>query len=575
MNTSNNRWYSFFFFEKATKFLVLIAICLVFSSYLGAKTPFLIANLSKTYHDTNVFILALWAIFYNFLFVYINRVAYQLLVNKYVRMLIQYARSSTYTKWLYSHEIHSDKYPQGEIISRIMSDTEAIRELVTSGAFGIFIDLSFVISCLFGFIKLHRFSGVFISLTEVVATFLLFFGSSLMRNMFMELRNSQAKVNRVTSNVLGGFKQIYYTRHDDYALKKSIDSFDDFLANQHKVNSMDAFYYAIAESMYPILLSLVVFIFPYSGITEGALIFAIVDLIQRSINPIKEISGKIANIQRARTGIDRITNFLEDIHIERKNLKKDHALTFKEFKVDIPHFEYKTNNMNSEREKFFLSDIKFNGQIGDLIGIVGLSGCGKSTLLNILSGNLKLDSGEVIIKCDQREISLSDLEAYQHEVSLVSQESHIFSASFQFNITMSLTDDPDFDLKFDEFKKQIPYLEKWGIKGKDHIDPSKLSLGQRQLIAGVRALYLNKNIVFFDEISSALDPVLELSLRKTVLLIQKNSLTIIVAHRIETIMEANKILVMEKGRIINSGIHKELINSSEVYQKFIEELSHS
>ena len=102
-----------------------------------------------------------------------------------------------------------------------------------------------------------------------------------------------------------------------------------------------------------------------------------------------------------------------------------------------------------------------------------------------------------------------------------------------------------------------------------------LSLGQRQLLAGVRACYLKKNVVFFDEISSALDSELELALRECILLIQEVSLTIIVAHRVETIVNAHKILVMEKGRLLHSGKHHELLKESNVYQEFIRQLSHS
>jgi ATP-binding cassette subfamily B protein len=107
------------------------------------------------------------------------------------------------------------------------------------------------------------------------------------------------------------------------------------------------------------------------------------------------------------------------------------------------------------------------------------------------------------------------------------------------------------------------------------IKPNELSLGQRQLLAGVRACFLKKNVVFIDEISSALDSDLELALRKCILLIQEHSLTIIVAHRIETIIHANSILVMERGEILASGKHQELLKSSPVYQQFIQELSHS
>lgn len=569
--------------------VVLLAVCLSISAYLGVLTPRLISDLSRHYDNDVLFHSAVVALLINFLSVYTNRVIYQLAVNKYVRMLVQYARTETYGRWLSSHELDSDKYPQGEILSRVMSDTESIRDLVTSGSFGIFIDLCFVVSCLIGFITLQKFTGLFIAGVEILATVLLIWGSQLMRDMFMRLRNAQAQVNRVTANVLGGFNQIYYTRHEDYASKKSVVAFEDFLVKQNQVNTMDALYYASAESLYPILLALVIFIFPYSHLTEVALIFAIVDLIQRSINPIKEISGKIANIQRAFTGIDRIQHFLNDIpHVPYSpydlELRRN---VFRKMNVNIPHYEYprrggaksSEGDERTEREKFSLDGIAFDGHPGELIGIVGLSGSGKSTLLNILAGNILAPSADVTLAMGEAgesyELHLKDLEEYRREVSIVSQDSHIFSESLMFNITLKREAPADFKESWAFLCENIPYLKTWGLKPDDMVEPAKLSLGQRQLLAGVRACYIKKNIVFFDEISSALDSELEFALRRLVLLIQKFSLTIIVAHRVETIVTADKILVMDNGRVIDSGTHDILIKRSKVYQEFIRELSHS
>lgn len=587
MNTSKSKWSDLFFFKGSGTMVTLLTLCLAISSYLGAMTPGLISNLSRNYDQPQLFHSAIIALLINFLAVYANRVVYQLGVNKYVRMLVQYARTETYGRWLSSHELDSEKYPQGEILSRIMSDTESIRDLISSGSFGIFIDLCFVVSCLIGFISLQKFTGFFIAGAEVMATILLIWGSQLMRDMFMRLRNSQAQVNRVTANVLGGFKQIYYTRHEQYASKKSEVAFEDFLHKQNTVNTMDAAYYAVAESLYPILLAFVIFIFPYSHLTEMALIFAIVDLIQRSISPIKEISGKIANIQRAATGIERIQNFLNEIPHRITVTMKDNleVIPFQKMKVKIEHFEYPKKKGASkeseelERSSFSLDDIHFEGLPGELIGIVGLSGSGKSTLLNILAGNILAPDADVSLlmgtKNESYELHLRDLDEYRREVSIVSQESHIFSETLMFNITLKRIEPEDFKDNWNFLLENIPYLKTWGLSPEDIVIPSSLSLGQRQLLAGVRACYIKKNIVFFDEISSALDSDLEYALRKLILLIQKFSLTIIVAHRVETIINADKILVMDKGRVIDSGKHFELLLQSPVYQDFIHELSHS
>lgn len=590
MNISENKWFKFFVFKGSRLILALVLLCLVISAVLGSITPRLVTNLASTYSDEIAFKGSLLALFFNFISVYINRVVYQLAVNKYVRMLIQFARTETYGRWLSSHELDTEKYPQGEVLSRIMSDTEAIRDLIASGSFAIFIDLSFVVSCLIGFITIEKFTGFFIAGTEVIATILLIWGSQLMRDQFMKLRNAQARVNRVTANVLGGFHQMFYTRHDSYASVKSAEAFEDFLEKQHRVNTMDATYYALAESLYPVLLALVIFVFPYSGLTEAALIFAIVDLIQRSINPIKEISGKIANIQRAATGIDRIQHFLSDIpersRIDEMNMPGEvPQVRLKEFNVNIAYFEFpkKKNTEVSGGQHFSLQKIEFQGLPGQLIGIVGLSGSGKSTLLNILAGNILAPQAQVELRMQgiqgEYTLALKNLDEYRREISIVSQESHIFTESLLFNITLkrdcSDAEIAHFEKEWERLQNDIPYLKTMGLNTHERINPGKLSLGQKQLLAGVRACYLKKNVVFFDEISSALDSELELALRECILLIQEVSLTIIVAHRVETIINADQILVMNKGRLVGSGKHADLISTSSVYQEFIRELSHS
>src|SRR5690606_37156896 len=125
---------------------------------------------------------------------------------------------------------------------------------------------------------------------------------------------------------------------------------------------------------------------------------------------------------------------------------------------------------------------------------------------------------------------------------------------------------------WEDIKVKIPYIKRWELTAETVINPKELSLGQKQLLSALRSCYLNKPIVLFDEVSSGLDSDLEYALRQVVLLIQKQSLTIIVAHRIETIIDANQILVMQKGRLLETGNHAELMQKSAVYQEFISQL---
>lgn len=587
MTTSKVRWSELFLFAQAKFLLPLILVCLLISAALGSYVPSMVAAISENYKNDELYFDSMMALLGIFVGVYINRVFYQLAVNKYVKLLIQRVRSFCYERWILkydvqtSHSSKSEQFPQGEVLARIMSDTEAVRELITSGTFGIFIDLFFVISCLVGFITMNSTSGVIIAVAEFVAAALLIWGSKYMRRIFLSVRRSAAQVSRTMANMVGGLRETYYTRHENYASKKGEVVFEDFLHKQLLSNVWDASYYSLAESLYPLFLLLVVVIFPYSQITEAAVILAIVDLIQRSIRPIKDVASKIANVQRAATGFFRIKEFLAHLSEGQSSVRyqKLRLIEFNRLSVNIEHFSYPTG-LNGEAEKqssFSLDDLQFEARRGELVGIVGLSGCGKSTVLNIIAANIIptqasicLEHGDETLEFPGR--SGEDIIRYREQVGIVSQDSHIFSESLAFNICLCPETPDDFSEFWSWLCEQIPYLKVWGHGPESKLDQNDLSVGQKQLLAAVRSCYLKKTIVLFDEIASGLDSELELALRKVILLVQRHSLTFIVAHRLETIVQADKIIVLDQGRLVAQGTHSQLIDESLSYREFISEV---
>jgi ABC-type multidrug transport system fused ATPase/permease subunit len=587
MSTLKTKWSKFFFFPGGKKFLFVVGICLLVSSFLGAMTPLKMRELAANYENKDLYYSSLWNLFAIFMGVYLNRVFYQLGLNKYMQLLMQNTRSICYEKWLHAYDIktkddsRNERYPQGEVISRIMNDTESLRELMTSGTFGIFIDIFFVISSLSAFISLNKTSGVAIAIAEVFSALLLVWGSRYMRKIFMEVRKSRADMSRLLSNMVGGIKETFYTRHENYASKRGSIVFQDFLKKMLTANVWDAGYYSTAESLYPLMLAFVVFLFPYSNITEAAIIFAIVDLIQRSIGPVKDVAAKIANIQRAYTGLVRIDEFLSDLGKDMSSANHKHLglLELSEVVINVENFEYPRKG--EEETKFALTDISFSARPGELVGIVGLSGCGKSTLLNIMAANIFPHAGEVSllakngVKLSFPGSSVADTIHYREQVGIVSQDSHIFSDSVAFNICMKREIPEEFYKFWKMVEEKIPYILTWGIKPDEVLNQRSLSLGQKQLLAAIRSCFLKKPVVLFDEISSGLDGELELALREMVRLIQINSLTFIVAHRLETITHADKIIVLDDGRVADSGTHDELMPRCDVYAQFLAELSHS
>lgn len=565
--------------------LGLMAFAIIGSSILGFYTPKIIENLYQSFSADNTFDRAIFFLIVLFVGEYFFTLIYQLVTNKYVAELIIWLRTKNFGLWLYALENHGAKetkkkgeeYSLGEVISRLMNDTGAVIEMVASGGFKIFVDIVYIVSCLIGFVLLNTTSGVFLIILEVSACILLLIGSKKMMTVYMEVRKSTGVLSRVLADLAKGFPFTYFHPHQNYASKRGEDSFEDFLRKQLKANVWDASYFSIAESLFPIILAFLVLIFPYSQIVEMAVLAAIIDLIQRSITPIKEITGKISSIQRARTGIERLEEFSFDLGKMpvTKEGKKTNFAEISMFELNLPAFTYPTRG---NEEPFSLLDINITAKTGDLIGLVGQSGCGKSTLLKILSTDIMAESAQIKMegsgqKLDFQGGDLGSLLQYKHQVGIVSQDSHVFTDTLEFNISMGQKSTDEFGAFWNKVKEDIPYLKTWGIGPESIIKPKELSLGQKQLLSALRSCFLAKPIVLFDEISSGLDSELEESLRKLVLFVQRHSLTFIVAHRIETIINATQILVMENGKIISRGNHNSLQTESDTYKEFISQLN--
>jgi len=481
-------------------------------------------------------------------FEYLNRFVFQICTHLYIRSLLNHVRVQSFSLWLKApfrkrRGKKHDEYPMGEVLTQIMSDTDAIKEMVTSGSFGIFIDIIFVISCLISFLRLNSQTGLGLFIAEVLACILLVKGSRAMAGIFMDVRKIQGMMARVVTDLTSGLRELFFTPHKNYALKKGDDIFEKFLRTQLRANVWDASYYSAAESLYPILIALVMIMVPHSEITEVAILAALIDLIQRSITPIKEIASKISVITRGKTGVDRIHQFNESFELvsEQRNY---HELSASALNFKLDHFQYE--------QGFELKDIQFNLKQGEILGLLGESGCGKSTLLKLLSGQYHSFKGEV--KIDDRSFDPSfeeQLHSFSNFVSLVSQDSHVFTETLKFNIGLG------YEEGFDEFwelaQKWIPYLKRWDFSPDDLINPKLMSMGQKQLISGLRAMYLKKPVILMDEISSGLDSDLESALKDLIHFFRSKTMTIIVTHRLETILNSDQLILLEVGEMVAKG----------------------
>ncbi len=559
-------WWNYLWLKSETALIIFIFTNVVISAVTGYLTPQLITAFYESLGKDESFSYHFGLLVALFAGEYINRLLFVLSTHRYIQLLLIELRGQSYALWLKApfkkrSKKHED-YPMGEVLARLMNDTDSVREVVSAGAFTIFIDIIFILSCLISFLQLNSTTGLALFIAEVIACFLLIKGSKVMADIFMDVRRITGMMARVVTDLTSGLRELFFSPNERYASERGKKIFEEFLDKQLKANVWDAGYYSAAESLYPILVALVMVIVPYSQIVEVAILAALIDLIQKSITPIKDVASKISVVSRARTGIDRIHQFNESFeqgNFERMDFTN---LEASELKFKLKGFQYD--------EGFQLCDIEFEVKRGEVFGILGESGCGKSTLLKLLSGQYHTFTGTIEI--DGKIIDASEdtsLRYFSSYVSLISQDSHVFTETLKFNITLGA------DEGFDDFWKiattAIPYLSRWNLKPEDKIQPKLLSMGQKQLLSGLRALFLKKPVILMDEISSGLDSELEAALRDLIRFFQSRSMTIIVTHRLETILHSHKLILLEMGKVIATGPHQ-MMRDIPKYQEFLKHL---
>jgi subfamily B ATP-binding cassette protein MsbA len=274
--------------------------------------------------------------------------------------------------------------------------------------------------------------------------------------------------------------------------------------------------------------------------------------------PIRRIGSIYSKIQDAVSASERVFEMLD---IENKIVDGDKVL-----KEDINRIEFKNVNLKYD-DVYVLDDINIDIKNSEKIALVGDSGGGKSTFINMLLRFYDPHNGEILING----INIKEFtqESLKRHISLVTQRIYIFQDTLAANVAYA----QEIDEK--RVKEALVLADAWsfvesleeGIYTKMEEFGSNLSGGQRQRIAIARAIYKNASLILFDEATSALDNESEKRIQSALDEYTKDKITITIAHRLSTIEHADKILVMQKGKIIAVGKHKELLESCEVYQR--------
>ena len=455
-----------------------------------------------------------------------------------------------------------DRNPAGGLMSRLTIDVDAINQAVSQNVTTM---LASIIS-LVGIIIAMFMLDAWLAITSLFVIPLLFwftqFVARYTRKGFRELQKQLGEMNSVMEESLSGLKVIKAFRRND----EVIDTF--------RVENIKVFKASVYANSYSMLLMpltnvlgnlFIIVIAAFGGwlalkglVTVGVIASFII-YGQNFIQPLRQLATMYNTIQSALAGSERIFEIL-DIPSEVDITGINGPITIAgAIRFDHVRFGY-------QKGVSVVKDMTFDAEPGKTVALVGPTGAGKTTIINLLTRFYEVSSGVITVAGkDIRDYSKADL---RRKIGLVLQDTFLFSGTVLENIRFGRLDATDSEChhaaklaEADEFIRQLP-------EGYNTILSERagnLSQGQRQLLAITRVILANPDILILDEATSSVDTRTELRIQKALLTLMKGRTSFVIAHRLSTIREADLVLVIDKGTIVEKGTHQELLDHEGIY----------
>lgn len=459
-----------------------------------------------------------------------------------------------------------DHEPVGKLVTRSVSDIESIAKIFSQGLFMIISDLlKMIVVLIFMLVMNWKLTLIIVAAMPILIYVTRIFQKK-MQLAFEEVRNQIANMNTFVQERVTGMKivQLFTRENIEFEKFKEIN-------NKHRkawVKNVwyNSIFFPIADIISSFSLSFIVYfgallILKNDSVTATGDLFAYTMYIAIFFTPLRQIADKFNEMQMGMIAANRVFEVLDtQSHIQNTGTLE--APSF-EGKIDFKNvsFGYKENEL-------VLKNINFNLNKGETIAIVGATGAGKSTIINLLNRFYEINSGEIHI--DNQNITNYELGSLRKQIAVVLQDVFLFADTILNNITLQnkeITREEVIqaakEIGAHEFIMNMPENYDYNVKERGNM----LSSGQRQLIAFLRAYVSKPAILILDEATSSVDSYLEELIQKATQTITKNRTSIVIAHRLATIINANKIMVLDKGKVVEMGTHFELLAKPEGYYK--------
>ena len=459
-----------------------------------------------------------------------------------------------------------DVEPVGKLVTRAVSDIESIASIFSQGLFMIISDLlKMIIVIVFMLVVNWKITAVVLSIMPIILIATRIFNRK-MKVAFKEVRNEVANLNTFIQERLTGMKIVQLFNREKIELEKFKEINEKHNKAWLKNILYNSIFFPIADIISNISIGLVVYfgaLWIINGDTETTIgqLIAFNMYITMLYNPLRQIADKFNVMQMGIVAADRVFEILDT----NENIQDNGTIEATHFNGIIDLKDVRFSYIKNEE---VLKGINLHVDSGETIAIVGSTGAGKSTIINLLNRFYEIDSGEILI--DNQNIKNYTIANLRKQIAIVLQDVFLFSDSILNNITLHNEAISREDviaaaqkIGVHDFIMTLPEGYDYNVKERGVM----LSSGQRQLIAFLRAYVSNPSILILDEATSSIDTHSEELIQKATETITKGRTSIVIAHRLATIINASKIIVMDKGQIVEAGTHSELVLKPNGYYK--------